>query len=166
MNKNNQNVINLIFDAGKGECPTRTREAVTGEEFGQLPVCRRPGYVFDGWFTQPDVNGEKITSGDTVESERDLVLYAMYSKVRGAKKKKSSLRTQKKALLGLVCTVALLIVGVLVANYIVSIPFPYTDYDGKVYKGVMPRRVLFNAVQAAMTTAEQDAVRAYGKKVK
>ena len=39
-------------------------------------------------------------------------------------------------------------------------------YDGKVYKGVMPRRVLFNAVQAAMTTAEKDAVGAYGKKVK
>lgn len=134
MNKNDKNIINLIFDAGKGECPVRTREAITGESFGELPSCRRPGYVFDGWFTQPDVNGEKITSGDVVQSEQSMTLYAMYTRVKANKKKKSSLRTQKKALIGLLCTVVLLIVGVIVANYIVSIPLPYTDYDGKVYK--------------------------------
>ena len=39
-------------------------------------------------------------------------------------------------------------------------------YDGKVCKGVMPRRVLFNAVQNAMTNAEKNAIKAYGKRMK
>ncbi len=132
----NKNIINLIFDAGKGECPTRSREGATGDPYGDLPAAHRPGYVFDGWFTQPDVNGEKITSGDIITSENNVTLYAMYTKLKGDKKQKkklSSLKLQRRALLALVCTVGVLIVGVIVANYLASLAAPYTDTDGKVY---------------------------------
>ena len=131
----NKNIINLIFDAGRGECSTRSREATTGEPYGDLPTARRQGYIFDGWFTQPDVNGEKITSGDIVTSENNVTLYAMYSKAKGEqkKKKRSSLRTQRRALVGLLCAVAVLTVGVIFANYLASLAAPYTDADGLVY---------------------------------
>ncbi|MBQ9797697.1 MAG: DUF4340 domain-containing protein [Clostridia bacterium] len=130
-----KNIINLIFDAGRGECAIRSREAVTGEPYGDLPTARRQGYVFDGWYTQADVNGDKITSGDTVTAEQDVTLYAMYTKLQGAQKKKkvSSLRTQRRALVALLCTVVVLIVGVVVAKYLASLAAPYTDADGRVY---------------------------------
>jgi uncharacterized repeat protein (TIGR02543 family) len=131
----NKNILNLIFDAGRGECSPRSREATTGEPYGDLPTARRQGYIFDGWFTQPDVNGEKITSGDIVTSENNVTLYAMFSKVKGEqkKKKRSSLRTQRRALVCLLCAVAVLTVGFIFANYLASLAAPYTDADGLVY---------------------------------
>lgn len=135
-NKQTNQIINVIFDAGRGTCSVRSREATTGHPYGELPDARRQGYVFDGWFTQPDVNGEKITSGDIVTAQDTVTLYAHYTKAAGGKHggKKSSLRTQRRALATLACAVVLLIIGVVVANYLASLAAPYTDADGKVYK--------------------------------
>ena len=126
MPKFSGNVINVKFSAGKGECQTRAREAVTGEPFGELPVAHRAGYTFEGWFTQPDENGDKVTSGDVVTAERDITLYARYSKQKGGQKKRSSYRLQKKVLIALVSIIALLAVTLVAVNYIVSI-IPYVD---------------------------------------
>ena len=128
-------IINVIFRAGRGECQTMSKEATTGERYGELPIARRQGYQFDGWYTSDDKLGQRVSAGDLVTSDEDIVLYARYSKKKGAaaKKKKSSYRLQKNVLFALLGVVALLIVAFFVVNYIVSI-IPFTDYDGAEYK--------------------------------
>jgi uncharacterized repeat protein (TIGR02543 family) len=132
MQSSTPNIINLIFEAGRGDCSVRTQEATTGERFGTLPRAQRAGYDFEGWFT---AEGTQVSAGDIVTAEDSLVLYARYAKKKGAaaKKKKSSYRTQKRVLFTLLGVIAVLIAAYFVVNYIVSI-IPYTDYDGAVYK--------------------------------
>ncbi len=126
------NIINIIFSSGRGECDICSREATTGLVYGELPVARRNGYIFDGWFTQPDVNGEKITAADIVTAEHDITLYAHFTKKKG-KRKRSTYRLQKAILVGLVAVIVLLAIGLVGVNYFVSI-IPYTDYDGAKYR--------------------------------
>ena len=128
-------IINVIFRAGRGECQTMSKEATTGERYGELPIARRQGYQFDGWYTSDDKLGQRVSAGDLVTSDEDIVLYARYSKKKGAaaQKKKSSYRLQKNVLFALLGVVALLIVAFFVVNYIVSI-IPFTDFDGAEYK--------------------------------
>lgn len=129
------NIINVIFRAGRGECQTLSKEATTGERFGELPVARRAGYTFDGWYTSESKDAQRVSAGDLVTAREDLTLYARYSKKKGAaaKKKKSTYRLQKKVLFCLLAAIAVLIVSFFVVQYIVSI-IPYTDYDGAEYK--------------------------------
>lgn len=127
------NIINLIFDAGNGECKTSSREATVGQEMGELPLARREGYVFEGWFTAPGNAGDKVTAADTLAAESDLVLYAHYKKLSGSAKKKSMFKLQKRVLIVLSCLIVLLTAGYFVVNYIVSF-LPYTDpADGADY---------------------------------
>ena len=135
MEHNNQNIINLIFDAGRGECPTRTREAITGQPIGTLPEATRQGFTFAGW---TDESGHTVTPETIVNTDEDMTLSARYTKIRAEeggkkKKKKSSYRLQKTVLIALVSVIAVLIVVLIGVNYLVSI-IPYTDYDGAVYK--------------------------------
>jgi uncharacterized repeat protein (TIGR02543 family) len=135
MEHNNQNIINLIFDAGRGECPTRTREAITGQPIGTLPEASRQGYSFAGW---TDASGNTVTPETIVNTSEDMTLIAHYEKIKAQeggkkKKKKSSYRLQKTVLIALVSVIAVLIVVLIGVNYLVSI-IPYTDYDGAVYK--------------------------------
>ena len=128
----NNQIINVIFHAGRGSCQTLSREACVGEPLGPLPVALRPGYHFDGWFTQSGQNGERVTEQHLVSAAEDITLYARYSKSKG-KRKKSSLRTQKRALFVLAAAIAALILVLVGVNYLVSI-IPYVDYDGAKYK--------------------------------
>ena len=132
MQSSTPNIINLIFEAGRGDCSVRTQEATTGERFGQLPRAVRAGYDFEGWFTE---DGVRVSAADIVTAEGDLTLHARFVKKKGtaAKKKKSSYRTQKRVLFTLLGVIAVLIAAYFAVNYIVSI-IPYTDYDGAVYK--------------------------------
>ena len=132
-NTPNHTVINVIFNAGRGRCDTLSREAVTGKALGELPEAYREGYRFEGWFTQDDQNGERIRPEDEVKATEDITLYARYVKKTGEPRKKSSLRTQKRALGLLGVTIAALAVALLGVNYLVSI-IPYVDYDGEKYK--------------------------------
>lgn len=138
MEQKNQNIINVIFDAGRGECKTASTEKITGEPYGSLPAPKRAGYTFVGWSTLPGKKGQLIRAEDVVTSDEDIVLYACYEKAKAdkadkTKKKKSSYRTQKKVLFTLLGVIAVLIAAYFVVNYIVSI-IPYTDFDGSVYK--------------------------------
>jgi uncharacterized repeat protein (TIGR02543 family) len=129
------NIINVIFRAGRGECQTLSKEATTGERFSELPVARRAGYTFDGWYTSESKDAQRVSAGDLVTAREDITLYARYSKKKGAaaKKKKSTYRLQKKVLFCLLAAIAVLTVSFFVVQYIVSI-IPYTDYDGAEYK--------------------------------
>ncbi len=138
MEQKNQNIINIIFDAGRGECQSRTSEKITGHPYGTLPTAKRAGYTFVGWFTTPGKDGKQVCADDIVESCEDIVLFARFEKERSeagtkVKKKKSSYRLQKTVLIALVSMIAVLIVVLIGVNYLVSI-IPYTDYDGAVYK--------------------------------
>ncbi len=138
MEQKNQNIINVIFDAGRGECKTASDEKITGQPYGTLPTPKRAGYTFAGWYTLPGKKGLLVKEEDIVESDEDIVLFASYEKAKAdkndaSKKKKSSYRTQKKVLFALLGLIAVLIAAYFVVNYIVSI-IPYTDFDGEVYK--------------------------------
>ncbi len=151
-----QNVVNLLLNAGKGSCPASFCERATGEPFGTLPQASRPGYRFDGWFTQPDVNGEKILPSDTVNATEDITLYAHFTKLsRGnsAKRKKSLMRTQKYALFALLGAIVVLAILLAVASNIASV-VRYTDYDGAVYEAKKSdgSYVLYDADGAPLST--------------
>ena len=137
MEQKNQNIINVIYDTGRGECKTVSDEKITGQPFGALPTPKRQGYTFTGWYTMPGKNGMLITEDTIVESDEDIYLFARYQKDAAskstAKKKKSSYRTQKKVLFVMLGLIAVLIAAYFVVNYIVSI-IPYTDFDGSIYK--------------------------------
>lgn len=47
----------------------------SGAVYGELPTPTREGLVFDGWYTQPDGNGEKITSDTQIAAKS----YSLFS---------------------------------------------------------------------------------------
>ncbi len=132
---NSPNLINLILNPGRGDCSVASKEATTGERVPALPVAHRKGYTFEGWFTAPGNDGVRVGAGDLLTFETDTVLYARYTKKKGAaaKKKKSTYRLQKQVLIALLCSIVVLSLVLVGVNYLVSI-IPYTDYDGAVYK--------------------------------
>ena len=71
------------FDANGGSLPENVPEiceTMAGTSFGDLPVPTRPGYTFEGWFTDPN-GGELITSSTQREvDEREVILYAHWTK--------------------------------------------------------------------------------------
>ena len=125
-----ETMINLIFDAGKGSVSEASREALCGERLGELPTPVRRGYRFMGWFS-----GDTEIHADTVpQSADDLRLVARWEKTQ-EKKKLSSYKKQKYALIALsAVAVALVIVWAVVAQ-LISI-YTLTDTyvkDGKEY---------------------------------
>ena len=122
----NQTYYTLVFQPGKGEVTRRSMEVTTGQALGELPIPRRQGYTFDGWYTAPDGKGQKIVPGDIPEFGDDTVLYAHWRKMRKAAKKKSMYRTQKNAAIALAVSFALLIVVLIGVNALVDI-LSYTE---------------------------------------
>lgn len=70
--------ISINFDANGGYCSTTSKVVTYGKPYGDLPVPSRNGYKFDGWYTEQS-SGEKITKGDTVNSEVEITLYAHWT---------------------------------------------------------------------------------------
>ena len=68
----------VTFGFGNG---TKTTKTVTyGESYGTLPSPgERTGYTFNGWFTEEDGQGERITEEITVEIPMDHTLYAHWT---------------------------------------------------------------------------------------
>ncbi len=129
--RTDETIVNLIFDAGKGSVSQSGREAVCGEPYGTLPTPVRRGYRFAGWYV-----GDTLVTADTVlESDEDVRLQARWTRTQEQKKKASSFKRQKWAVVALACvTVALLIVWTIVAQ-LISV-YHLTDtytVDGKEY---------------------------------
>ena len=114
--------IQLIFDPGKGSVDIQSIHAYRGDRIGTLPKPQRRGYVFKGWYTQPQASAEDALriSSETVVDELisdGMTLYAYWeapTKATRAKKvqnKKSSLSTQKKAVWITAILTVLLIIG-------------------------------------------------------
>lgn len=136
-----QKEIHLIFNPGKGNVSIRNITAVAGDRVGAMPRPVRKGYRFEGWFTFPegadipaDGFGGKVLPEHTVDSrfDGDTVLYAHWKKISAKDRKKSSLRTQRKAVIALAVAIVLLIGTLIFVNYIVDI-YTYPDLDGTEY---------------------------------
>ena len=108
-------VINIIFDAGKGEAPVASREAVSGEPFGALPRPKRSGYRFVGWL----LNGELVREDTLLLAEEDIQLVAQWEKAKRTKKL-SMFKRQKIAVVALSVLCVLLIATLLVVNELIT----------------------------------------------
>ena len=137
--------IQLIFNPGKGSVPLSRITAVVGDRVGAMPKPTRKGYIFAGWFLCPDGDPHspdalRITSETTLDtallggSLTDLTLVARWDKPasKGAAAKKTSLATQKRAIVALVILSVLLAVAFGVVSIIVDI-YEYEDFDGVEY---------------------------------
>lgn len=132
--------IQLIFNPAGGSVNLKAVTALRGDRIGALPQAVRRGYTFEGWYTSPagEANSGLHVTSETVADDRfadETVLYARWASVNKAdqrKKKKSSLGTQKKALVAMIVAVAILIAALGVVKYIVDI-YHYTDTDGVEY---------------------------------
>lgn len=112
-----ENIINVIFDAGRGSVSVASREAAVGESFGKLPQPTRTGYRFDGWYLGENL----ITEHTAVESDEDIRLVAHWSKMRDKKKTFSMLKKQRIAAVVLSVLCVVMILTLLVTNHVVSI---------------------------------------------
>ena len=137
--------IQLIFDPGKGSVTLPRITAVVGDRVGAMPKPTRKGYVFVGWFMSADgdadspaakkVTAETLLDGSLFDGEpTDTVLYARWKKPAssGETGKKSSLRTQKRAIAVLLAVSAVLAVALGAVSVIADI-YKYPDKDGIVY---------------------------------
>ena len=71
--------ITVTFDKNNGNNPSYSSKQYTyGEPYGDLPTGSRTGYKFLGWYTASS-GGTLVTIWSTVDSEKDITLYAHYS---------------------------------------------------------------------------------------
>lgn len=68
----------VSMDARGGSVSPTVIEAEIGGTYGALPVPSRFLSQFDGWFTEPDGGGSKVTSESIVSIEEDHSLYAKW----------------------------------------------------------------------------------------
>ncbi len=71
---------NVYFDVNEGESLPSGKEVkkvADDSYFGWMPVPKRDGWIFDGWYTQPETDyGVKVTSYRRTRINRDIRLYA------------------------------------------------------------------------------------------
>ncbi|MFR5868837.1 MAG: InlB B-repeat-containing protein [Acutalibacteraceae bacterium] len=70
----------VTFDANGGTLTAgeETKNVKQGSTYGTLPVPKRTGYRFDGWFTEKD-GGAKVEETTTVTSRENHTLYAHWT---------------------------------------------------------------------------------------
>ena len=135
----------LIFNPGKGSVSLSRITAVVGDRVGAMPKAVRKGYIFGGWYLTPDGNPDspaaiRVTAETVMELSMlggtltDVTLYAKWEKpaAKGAATKKSSIRTQKRAIAVLLILSVVLAVAFGVVSVIVDI-YEYEDFDGIEY---------------------------------
>lgn len=135
----------LIFDPGKGSVTLSRITAVVGDRVGAMPKAVRKGYIFGGWYICPDGNPDspaaiRVTAETVMDLSMlggtlaDVTLYAKWEKpaAKSAVTKKSSIRTQKRAIAVLLILSVVLAVAFGVVSVIVDI-YEYEDFDGMEY---------------------------------
>ena len=137
--------IQLFLNPGKGTAALSRITAVVGDRVGALPKATRKGYVFAGWYLSPDgspdspeavrITAETVLTSDLLGGDTDTAwLYARWEKpsVKSVATKKTSLGTQKKAIVALLVTSLVLAIAFGVVSVIVDI-YQYEDFDGVEY---------------------------------
>ncbi len=67
----------LTFHASGGEVSVKTKPIILGKPYATLPVPRRTGYKFVGWYTK-ESHGSQVTESTTVIVPENHTLYAMW----------------------------------------------------------------------------------------
>ena len=67
----------IKFDTDGGETPGGTKDTFTEGEDGELPIPKKDGFIFDGWYTDPDFKGDPVTKIDP-NAKGDLKFYAKW----------------------------------------------------------------------------------------
>ena len=125
--------ITLHLDPNGGSVSEESVDIKAGGSYGLLPSAHRDGYIFAGWFTDPE-KGEQIISSDMLISEEEHTLYAHWIKKKADKRSRySRQKIQKKVIVTLAAMTAVLAVAWAVVNHIVGIT-TYEDVDGTKYK--------------------------------
>lgn len=66
------------YDSNGGTCDTSSEKVIYNSVYGKMPVPKRSGYTFDGWYTKK-TGGNRIKQGDTVTETADHTLYAHWT---------------------------------------------------------------------------------------
>lgn len=112
-----ETVINIVFDAAKGIVSVGSREGVAGQPMGALPVPRRAGYTFAGWY----LDGEEVTEDTVIASERDIRLVARWEKKARGERRRTMLRRQRAFAVVLAAAIVFLAIALAVANNLVGV---------------------------------------------
>ena len=70
----------VAFDADGGTGAVVSKKVYEGGFFGLLPKPTKSGYRFDGWYTEKNGAGKKITSYRNVWIDGDITVYASWKK--------------------------------------------------------------------------------------
>ena len=125
--------ITLHLDPNGGSVSEESVDIKAGGSYGLLPSAHRDGYIFAGWFTDPE-KGEQIISSDMPISEEEHTLYAHWIKKKADKRSRySRQKVQKKVIITLAVLTVVLSVVLGAVKYIVGIT-TYEDVDGTKYK--------------------------------
>ena len=73
--------LSVTFDACGGNVTSDSKKLTYEKPYGELPVPTREGFIFTGWFTQPE-GGQQISESSIVRSQISHTLYAHWEKVR------------------------------------------------------------------------------------
>lgn len=123
-------IINLIFDANRGNVAQLSREGVVGEPYGVLPTPTRRGYTFAGWYC----GAVPITPDAIIETDEDIRLVAHWEKAAPEiNKRHSMLKRQKIAIIALSAVAVALIITFVIVAQLISI---YTFVDTYTIGGV------------------------------
>ena len=79
------NTYTVKFNRNGGSKPSKSSIKVTyGKKYGTLPVSKRRGYTFAGWYTAKS-GGSKVTSSSVMKKAAGHTLYARWTKVKVGK---------------------------------------------------------------------------------
>ncbi len=127
--RNENRIVNIIFDAGKGATPPTSREGKVGESFGLLPTPTKSGYKFVGWAIGDSI----ITADSIIESESDIRLTAKWEKLNAKERRKTVMWKQKIFAGALAFAIVFLTVAILITNKVIAVytlKDEYVDSEG------------------------------------
>ncbi|GEM_PF-1140733 len=73
----NPNIVTLTFNANGGAVAKTSKQVQFGEPCGTLPIPKRSGWAFQGWFTRTK-GGTQYTSDMVIDMDCDILLYARW----------------------------------------------------------------------------------------
>ena len=69
----------VTLNANGGTCGTSTKTVTYGTAYGTMPVPKRLGYTFAGWWTVKDAGGKKVTASTICYATGNYTLYARWT---------------------------------------------------------------------------------------
>ena len=114
--RNETVIVNVIFDAARGDVSINSREATVGMPLGTLPRPTRAGYSFEGWY----LDGLPVTEDTVLTAEEDIRLVARWARKKG-NKTNSMLKKQKVAVTVLSIVAVVLALTLVFVHQLVSI---------------------------------------------